>query len=99
MNKGLKDLHWWALGRQNELSEPSGGWDQVVTFKARWSIFGCPKKTKMNGRTNVCGARLKELSGPVPCGSYNVRRWMTCPVCGWKGDRELGVVRIPEDNE
>jgi hypothetical protein len=98
MGKGLKDLKWWAE-THNELQEPSGGWEETVNLKARWSVFGRPNQTGVSGRKSVCGAKLKELSGPVECGSYNTRRWMICEVCGWKGDRELGRVVLPENVE
>lgn len=95
MEKGLKDLKWWAV-HHGELREPSGAFDRIVILKARPSLFGCPHKISTNGRESVCGARLMELEGLVLCGSYNVRRWMVCPVCEKKVDREAGLVRLPE---
>jgi len=91
----LKSLKWWAEAH-GELREPSGAFDRILMLKVRPSLFGCPSKRLTNGRESECGARLMELAGPVPCGSYNTRRWMICEVCGWKGDRELGLVNFRE---
>lgn len=91
MNKGLKTLTWWGMHGDN-LPEPQGAFDTWVKLKARRSQFACPNPNPLDSQRKPCGAKLLELEGPVPCGSYNIRRWMVCEVCGWKGDRELGNV-------